>query len=136
MTEQGNKNYTVQLSVICNIYTTKMTHKHDEDAGVYLAVDSVNLPVLVLQFWAHVNCHVAQVAYHRVHLPHVLLHLIFSSIIRDPRFEYCRQWFKSAIFLNIVHCLKNFSVPLLNNAWSYYFSIKAEPERLFRNFFL
>lgn len=99
-------------------------HKYDkyvEDAVVYLAVDSVNLSVLVLQFWAHVNCHVTQVADHRVHLPHVLLHLIFTSIICDPRFEYYWQRFNSATFLDIMHCLNYFTVPvpLLKKALCY-----------------
>lgn len=87
----------MHFSALCSNYTTTRTHEHDKDAVVYLAVDSVDLPVLVLQFWTHVNCHVAQVAYHRVHLSHVFFHLIFTSIICDPRFEYCWQWFKQKL---------------------------------------
>lgn len=50
----------------------------------YLAIDSVDLSVLVLQLGAHIERHVSQITDHRVHLAHVLLHLIFPGVVRDP----------------------------------------------------
>jgi hypothetical protein len=50
MNEQGhNKHYATELLAVCSNYTTR-THKYDKDAVSYLAIDSVDLPVLVLQF--------------------------------------------------------------------------------------
>ena len=51
---------------------------------VYLSVDDFNLPVLVVEFVAHVERHVAQVVHHVVHLAQIVLHLIFPGIIRYP----------------------------------------------------
>lgn len=51
--------------------------------STYLAVDPVDLPVLILQLAAHVDRHVPQVADHRVHLAHVLLHLRLARVVRD-----------------------------------------------------
>lgn len=48
-----------------------------------LAIDPVDLPILILQLAAHVDRHVSQIADHRVHLAHVLLHLRFTSVVRD-----------------------------------------------------
>jgi hypothetical protein len=51
MSEQGNnKHYTTELLAVFSNYTTTRTHKYDKDAVLYLAIDSVDLPVLVLQF--------------------------------------------------------------------------------------
>lgn len=55
--------------------------------GRYLAVDAVDLTVLVLELGAHVECHIAQVADHSVHLAHVLFHLVLACIIRYPLYE-------------------------------------------------
>lgn len=49
----------------------------------HLAIDPVDLPILILQLAAHVDRHVSQIADHRVHLAHVLLHLCFTSVVRD-----------------------------------------------------
>lgn len=49
----------------------------------YLEIDTVDLPVLVLQLGAHVDGHVAQVAYHGVHLADILLHLVLAGVVRD-----------------------------------------------------
>lgn len=49
----------------------------------HLAVNPVNLPILILELAAHVNRHVPQVADHRVHLAHVLLHLTLACVVRD-----------------------------------------------------
>jgi hypothetical protein len=50
----------------------------------YLLVDSVHLSVLVLDFRAHVDGHVAQVADHGADLAHVLLHFILARVFGDP----------------------------------------------------
>ena len=49
----------------------------------YLLVDSVHLSVLVLDFRAHVDGHVAQVADHGADLAHVLLHFILARVFGD-----------------------------------------------------
>lgn len=49
--------------------------------AAYLAVDTINLRVLVLQFWSHIKSHVAKVTNHCIDLAHVLFHLIFPCII-------------------------------------------------------
>lgn len=49
----------------------------------HFAIDPVDLPVLVLELAAHVDRHVPQVADHRVHLAHVLLHLSLARVVRD-----------------------------------------------------
>lgn len=49
----------------------------------YLAVDPVDLPVLILELAAHVDRHVPQIADHRVHLAHVLLHLPLARVVRN-----------------------------------------------------
>ena len=59
--------------------------------GLSLAVDAVDLPVLVLQLRAHVDGHVAQVADHGVHLAHVLFHLVFPGVVGDPAQRNTRQ---------------------------------------------
>lgn len=46
----------------------------------YLAINSVNLPVLILQFAAHIDSHVPEIANHGVDLSHVILHLALSSV--------------------------------------------------------
>lgn len=51
----------------------------------HLAIDPVDLAVLVLQLAAHVDRHVPEVADHRVHLAHVLLHLGLARVVRDLR---------------------------------------------------
>ncbi|CAD0203873.1 unnamed protein product [Chrysodeixis includens] len=51
-----------------------------------LAVDAVDLAVLVLQLGAHVERHVAQVTDHRVHLAHVLFHLVFTGVVCYPSY--------------------------------------------------
>lgn len=62
----------------------RMYHK-DKHIGVrYLAVDALNLAVLVLEFGSHVERHVTKVTDHSVHLTHVFFHLIFASIICYP----------------------------------------------------
>lgn len=50
----------------------------------YLAVDAVDLAVLVLQFGAHVERHVAKITDHSIHLSHVLFHFILASVICYP----------------------------------------------------
>ncbi len=49
----------------------------------YLASDASNLRVLVVDFRVHVHGHVPQVGEHSRHLLHVLLHLVFASIVGD-----------------------------------------------------
>lgn len=49
----------------------------------HLAIDPVDLPVLVLELAAHVERHIPQIADHRVHLAHVLLHFPLARVIRD-----------------------------------------------------
>jgi len=49
----------------------------------HLAIDPVDLPVLVLELAAHIDRHVPQVADHRVHLAHVLLHLLLARVVCD-----------------------------------------------------
>lgn len=49
----------------------------------HLAIDPVDLPVLILELAAHVDRHVPQIADHRVHLAHVLLHLRLARVVRD-----------------------------------------------------
>lgn len=51
--------------------------------ATYLAIDPIDLPVLILELAAHVDRHVPQVADHRVHLAHVLLHLPLARVVRD-----------------------------------------------------
>lgn len=53
------------------------------DSLTHLAIDPVDLPVLILKFAAHIDRHVPQVADHCVHLAHVLLHLPFARVVRD-----------------------------------------------------
>lgn len=52
-------------------------------AVTHLAVDPVDLPILILELAAHVDRHVPQIADHRVHLAHVLLHFSLARVIRD-----------------------------------------------------
>lgn len=47
-----------------------------------LAIDPVDLAILILELAAHVDGHVPQVADHRVDLSHVVLHLVFSRVVR------------------------------------------------------
>lgn len=47
----------------------------------YLAVDPVDLPILILKLATHVDRHVPQVADHRVHLAHVFFHFPFARVI-------------------------------------------------------
>lgn len=49
----------------------------------HLAVDPVDLPILILELAAHVDRHIPQVADHRVHLAHVILHLPLARIVCD-----------------------------------------------------
>lgn len=49
----------------------------------HLAIDPVDLPVLILQLAAHIDRHVSQITDHRVHLSHVLLHLRLAGVVRD-----------------------------------------------------
>lgn len=49
----------------------------------HLAIDPVDLPVLVLELAAHVDRHVPQIADHRVHLAHIFLHLRLAGVVRD-----------------------------------------------------
>jgi len=51
--------------------------------STHLAIDPVDLPILILELAAHVNRHVPQIANHRVHLAHILLHLILARVVRD-----------------------------------------------------
>ena len=51
---------------------------------MYLGVDSVELVVLVLNFRAHVDGHVTQIADHGAHLAHVALHFILAGVLGDP----------------------------------------------------
>lgn len=48
-----------------------------------LAIDPVDLPILILELAAHVDRHVSQIADHRVHLAHVVLHLPFARVVRN-----------------------------------------------------
>lgn len=50
-----------------------------------LAIDSIDLSVLVLQLRSHINGHVSQIANHCVHLSHVVLHFFFTRIICYPK---------------------------------------------------
>lgn len=53
----------------------------------YLAVDAVDLAVLVLELRSHVESHVAQVSDHGIHLPHIVFHLVFARVVRYPGSE-------------------------------------------------
>lgn len=55
------------------------------DSLSHLAIDPVDLPSLILQLATHIDRHVSQIADHRVHLTHVLLHLRFTGIVGDLR---------------------------------------------------
>lgn len=48
-----------------------------------LAIDPVDLPILILQLATHIDRHVSQITDHRVHLAHILLHLRLTGIVRD-----------------------------------------------------
>lgn len=50
----------------------------------HLEVDPVDLTVLVLQLRSHVQSHISEIAYHCIHLTHVLLHFSFPCVICDP----------------------------------------------------
>ena len=50
----------------------------------YLSVDSVELVVLVLNFRAHVDGHVAQITDHGAHFAHIVLHLALAGVLSDP----------------------------------------------------
>lgn len=47
----------------------------------YLCVDALDHAILVLQFGAHIQRHVSQITDHRVHLAHVILHLVLACIV-------------------------------------------------------
>lgn len=53
------------------------------ESSSHLAIDPVDLPVLILQFAAHVDRHVPQIADHRVHLAHIILHLVLAGVVCD-----------------------------------------------------
>lgn len=57
--------------------------KHNSDPFPHLAIDPVDLPILILQLATHIDRHVSQITDHRVHLAHILLHLRFTGIVRD-----------------------------------------------------
>ena len=48
----------------------------------YLGDNTVHLSILRFYFALHVNCHVAQIAYDIAYLRDVLVHLIFTGILR------------------------------------------------------
>lgn len=48
-----------------------------------LAIDPVDLPILVLELAPHVKSHIPQIANHCVHLAHVVLHLRLARVVRD-----------------------------------------------------
>lgn len=48
-----------------------------------LAIDPVDLAILILELAAHVDGHVPEIADHRVDLAHVILHLVFARVVRD-----------------------------------------------------
>lgn len=58
--------------------------KKQKKRFTYLSVDPVDLPILILQLWAHVQGHIPQVSDHGVHLAHVLLHLVLTRVICYP----------------------------------------------------
>jgi hypothetical protein len=51
----------------------------------YLAVNPINLCILILKFWTHVESHISQVSNHCVNLTHIFFHLVFTSIVGYPR---------------------------------------------------
>lgn len=51
--------------------------------SAHLAIDPVDLAILILELTAHVDGHVPQVTDHRVHLAHVLLHLGLARVVCD-----------------------------------------------------
>lgn len=59
-----------------------MSKEHREREMPDLAIDPVDLAILILELAAHVDGHVPEIADHRVDLAHVLLHLVFARVIR------------------------------------------------------
>lgn len=53
------------------------------DSFPHLAIDPVDLPILILQLATHIDRHVSQITDHRVHLAHILLHLRLTGVVRD-----------------------------------------------------
>lgn len=51
------------------------------ESSPHLAINPVDLPILILQFAAHVDRHVSQITDHCVHLTHILFHLSFTGIV-------------------------------------------------------
>lgn len=62
---------------------TPVVRIHSPFHLTHLAIDPVDLPILILELAAHVDRHVPQIADHRVHLAHVLLHLRLARVVRD-----------------------------------------------------
>lgn len=60
-----------------------MSKEHREREMPDLAIDPVDLAILILELAAHVDGHVPEIADHRVDLAHVLLHLVFARVVRD-----------------------------------------------------
>lgn len=63
---------------------TPVLRIHSSFHLTHLAIDPVDLPILILELAAHVDRHVPQIADHRVHLAHVLLHLALARVVCDP----------------------------------------------------
>ena len=69
--------------------------------GLCLLIDPIELTILWTDLRAHINRHVAQIADHRWHLTHVILHLIFSCIFCDPETGRERERLSTNEFLSI-----------------------------------
>lgn len=59
-----------------------MSKEHREREMPDLAIDPVDLAILILELAAHVDGHVPEIADHRVDLAHVLLHLVLARVVR------------------------------------------------------
>lgn len=68
---------------VCTRRRCSVTTNPQVQPRTHLAIDPVDLPILVLELAAHVDRHVPQVADHRVHLAHVLLHLGLARVVCD-----------------------------------------------------
>lgn len=73
--ERKNRNRSIQFRYVFP--------KLNSDPFPHLAIDPVDLPILILQLATHIDRHVSQITDHRVHLAHILLHLRFTGIVRD-----------------------------------------------------
>lgn len=72
------------VKIVIHIYESKYLENLEIKEKMYygadLAIDPVDLAILVLQLASHIDRHISQVTDHRINLAHIFLHFAFTSV--------------------------------------------------------